>query len=241
MNSRFGRTMMRSLLALLVFFLSLHINGQGRAQTEPSIGLLSKVILDVTRKPAEQDWVKAERGQTLDSGDMLKTGEKSLAIVKLKDNSLLRVRERSEVILTGTSGTGGFSKQVTLSGGTVGFSVKKQQPNEEFRFTSPTSVASIRGTMGMFSMQDTLDLLTVTEGAVTLTNNLSQQSVVVEAGQTGLSYASGRLEKRPTTDKELSAFQELFKGTENGDRSKQLKLQLRNERGELRELIIELE
>jgi hypothetical protein len=227
--------------ALFAGMLFLRPELPAQAQSETSIGLLSKVILDVTRKPAEQDWVKAERGQTLDSGDKLKTGEKSLAIVKFKDNSLVRVRERSEVTVTGTSGVSGFSKQVMLDGGAVGFSVKKQQPNEEFRFTAPTSVASIRGTMGLFAVQDTFDLLLVTEGVVNLTNTLSQNSVSVEAGQAGLSFASGRVEKRPITDNELNLFQELFGSTEGGDRGKQLKLQLRNERGELRELIIDIE
>jgi FecR protein len=235
------KTMTDCLLALAVCALLLSPGEQLRAQSEPSIGLLSKVILDVTRKPADQDWLKAERGQTLDSGDRIRTGEKSLAIVKFKDNSLVRVRERSEVIITGSTSGAGFSKQVTLSGGAIGFSVKKQQANEEFRFTAPTSVASIRGTMGLFAVEDTSDLLLVTEGLVNLTNTTSQNTVGIEAGQAGVSYASGRVEKRPITDAELQLFQSLFSGTDSGQRGKELKLQLRNERGELRELIIELE
>jgi hypothetical protein len=235
------KTLTGSALALLGCAVLLFPREQLRAQSESSIGLLSKVILDVTRKPANQDWSKAERGQTLDSGDRLRTGEKSLAIVKFKDNSLVRVRERSEVIIAGSTSGSGFSKQITLSGGAIGFSVNKQQPSEEFRFTAPTSVASIRGTLGLFAVQDTSDLLLVTEGLVNLKNTLSENSVAVEAGQAGVSYASGRVEKRPLTDAELRMFQSLFSGTDNGQRGKELKLQLRNDRGELRELIIELE
>lgn len=235
------KTLTGSALVLLGCAVSLFPQEQLRAQTESSIGLLSKVILDVTRKPADRDWLKAERGQTLDSGDRLKTGEKSLAIVKFKDNSLVRVRERSEVAITGSTSGSGFSKQVTLSGGAIGFSVKKQQPSEEFRFTAPTSVASIRGTMGLFAVQDTSDLLLVTEGLVDLRNTLSENTLAVEAGQAGVSYASGRVEKRPMTDAELRMFQSLFSGTDSGQRGKELKLQLRNEQGELRELIIELD
>jgi urease accessory protein UreE len=41
-------------------------------------------------------------------GDRLRTGEKSLAIVKFKDNSLVRIRERSEVIITGSTSGSGF-------------------------------------------------------------------------------------------------------------------------------------
>jgi hypothetical protein len=235
------KTLTGSALVILGSVLLLFPREQLRAQSESTIGLLSKVILDVTRKPANQDWLKAERGQTLDSGDRLRTGDKSLAIVKFKDNSLVRIRERSEVTITGSTSGNGFSKQVTLSGGAIGFSVKKQQPSEEFRFTAPTSVASIRGTMGLFAVQDTSDLLLVTEGLVSLKNTRSDTSVAVEAGQAGLSYASGRMERRPMTDAELRMFQSLFSSADSGQRGKELKLQLRNERGELRELIIELD
>lgn len=226
---------------LMVIPLSLCISGQLRAQHDPAIGLLSKVILDVNRKPAGEDWAKAERGETLDSGDMVSTGAKSLAVVKFKDNSLLRVRERSRVTLTGFTSAGAFSKDVRIGSGAIGFSVKKQQPNEEFRFTSPTSVASVRGTMGIFAIQDTFDILIVTEGVVNLRNILTDQSVDVEAGKVGLSYASGRLETRPATEGDLEEFQQVFGRAEGETGGKQLKLQLRNERGEIRELIIEIE
>jgi hypothetical protein len=207
---------------------------------EQGIGLLSKVVVDVTRKPANQEWTAAARGQALDSGDMIKTGEKSLAVVKFKDNSLLRIRELSLVTLTGTSSAGAFSKQVQMGGGAIGFSVQKQRPNEEFRFTTPTSVASIRGTMGLFATTDTLDLLLVTEGVVRLMNTRTNESVDVGAGQAGESTSSGRLSQRPLTDAELQSFRELFGSTGQGEGTRQLKLQLRNERGELRELIIEI-
>lgn len=207
--------------------------------SEQGIGLLSKVVVDVTRKPVNEEWAKAVRGQTLDSGDMVKTGEKSLAVVKFKDNSLLRIRELSLVTLTGTSSAGAFSKQVQMGGGAIGFSVQKQRPNEEFRFTTPTSVASIRGTMGLFATTDTLDLLLVTEGIVQLTNTITNEKIDVGAGQAGESTSKGRLSQRPLTDAELQSFRDLF-GAGQGEGVRQLKLQLRNERGELRELIIEI-
>jgi hypothetical protein len=228
-------------LMVLPLCVCLCISSQLPAQHDPAIGLLSKVILDVNRKPVGNDWVKAERGETLDSGDMVRTGAKSLAVVKFKDNSLLRVRERSQVTLTGLTSAGAFSKDVNIGGGAVGFSVKKQQPGEEFRFISPTSVASVRGTMGVFAIQDTFDLLIVTEGIVNLRNIQTGESVDVEAGKVGLSFASGRLETRPAVDNDIEEFQQIFGRAEGESGGKQLKLQLRNERGEIRDLIIEIE
>jgi len=63
--------------------------GPTRCRGAP-IGLLSKVILEVLRKESGKSWENAMRGQTLASGDMVRTGPKSLAIIKFKDNSLVR-------------------------------------------------------------------------------------------------------------------------------------------------------
>jgi hypothetical protein len=81
------------------------------------VGLLSKVILDVTWKAEGVDWEKANRGQTLSSGDMVKTGRRSLAVVKFKDNSLIRVRELTELTVTGTLEEQKFSKAVNVQTG----------------------------------------------------------------------------------------------------------------------------
>ena len=40
------------------------------------VALLSKVILDVLKKESGKNWEKATRGQTLASGDMVRTGRR---------------------------------------------------------------------------------------------------------------------------------------------------------------------
>ena len=62
-----------------------------------TVGLISKVIQDVTHKQSNADWQKAKKGEPLTAGDRVKTGEKSIAILKFLDNSLVRVRELSEL------------------------------------------------------------------------------------------------------------------------------------------------
>ena len=51
-----------------------------------SVAVVSKVILDVQHKEIDKSWEQARRGETLASGDRVKTGEKSIAVVKFKDN-----------------------------------------------------------------------------------------------------------------------------------------------------------
>jgi hypothetical protein len=207
---------------------------QAQAQS-PVVGLISKVIQDVTRRVTGQDWEKAARGQTLASGDMVKTGQKSFAILKLKDNSLLRLREESEVVVTGTLHGKAFSKSIQVRQGVVGFNIRKQGTNEQFRFSSPTSVASVKGTGGVLRVNGS-DTLTVVEGLVSLTNSVSNSSVDVPAGFTGISTPDGTVVSRASTAAELAAAEEAMR---TGDQPRQMKLELRNSQGQQKDLIID--
>src|SRR5712692_8112497 len=152
------------------------------------IALVSKVVQDVTKKTLSTDWAKAQKGDLLASGDEVKTGEKSIAVVKFKDNSILRLREKAELKVQGETTGDAFSKSVYVNRGQVGFEVQKRE-NQKFTFTSPTSVASIRGTKGMLETTTAGDELIVTEGVVNLLNQKSNNSRNVAAGQTGSSRA----------------------------------------------------
>lgn len=207
---------------------------QAQAQN-PVIGLISKVIQDVARRVSGQEWEKATRGQTLASGDMVKTGTKSFAVLKLKDNSLLRLREESEVVVTGMLRGKEFSKSIQVRQGVVGFNITKQGSGEQFRFSSPTSVASVKGTGGAFRVNGS-DTLTVVEGLVSLTNSVSNSSVDVPAGYTGISRPDGTVESRVSTAAELTAAEDAMR---TGDQPRQLKLELKNSQGQQKDLIID--
>ena len=96
-----------------------------------------------------------------------------------------------------------FSKNVNLDHGELTFDVKKRE-NEKFEFSTPTSVASIRGTQGMLiNGADSNDVLILGAGIVVFTNSVSNQSVNVNAGQTAYSYRNGKIEVKKTTPAEL--------------------------------------
>lgn len=199
------------------------------------VGLLSKVIPNVQRKEAGKDWNQADRGQILGSGDVVRTGTGALAIIKFKDNSLVRLRESSELTVSGKTSGSSFSKSVDIRTGVVGFNVQKQRAGEEFRFTSPTSVASIKGTAGVLNAAPLADTLTITEGAVLFTNKISLQSIDVLAGFTGLSGKDGSLQSRPSTQQERNAAREALRD----DQRKRLEIELRDPKGKTNRLKIE--
>lgn len=199
------------------------------------IGLLSKIILEVMWKESGKKWDKASRGQMLGTGDMVRTGPGSLAIIKFKDNSLVHLRERSELTVTGSTKGGSFSKAVEIQTGVVGFNVDKQRAGEEFRFTSPTSVASIRGTSGAFNAAAGADTLVVIEGLVSFTNRRSSRIVNVNAGFTGISTGDGSILSRASTERE----RQMAANALQGDPTKKLELELRNPQGKTSRLKID--
>ena len=204
---------------------------------ESAIAVVTKVILDVTRKESGREWIVANRGETLASGDRVRTGAgKSLAVIKFKDNSFVKVRENSELTITGELKGSDFRKDVSLLKGVIGFSVQKQRKDEEFRFTSPTSVASIRGTGGLFIARTSNDTLIVTDGNVHLTNVISGQSVDVPAGFTGLSFADGTIQVRPSNPGEKAIGEEGARASDQGNR---LEFDLRDNQGNQKKLKIE--
>ena len=196
-----------------------------------NVALITKTIQDVTKQTGEAEWIKAAKGVSLLSGDRVKTGSRSLAVVKFLDNSIVRVRELSVLTLvTEASGTG-ILRNVGISKGAYGFEVKKQQ-NDQFRLTSPTSVASIRGTKGKFSGGQGSDTLVVTEGLVNLHNNSSGKEVDVAEGEIGISNEDGTISSRKATAAELAdAASAAAGGTDN-----ELKLELRDPQGGKKEL-----
>ncbi len=199
------------------------------------VALVSKVILEVDRKEVGKDWNKASRGQTLASGDMVRTGLGALAIIKFKDNSLVRLREKTELTVTGKQARNTLSKSVEVQTGVVGFNVQKQRAGEEFRFTSPTSVASIKGTAGMLNSTRAADTLMVTDGLVSLLNRISSRSVDVTAGFTGISNRDGTVQSRPSTPGERRAALEALRD----DLRKRLEIELRDPQGKTNRLKIE--
>jgi hypothetical protein len=196
--------------------------------SEGSIALVSKVILDVTKKPVGKEWLPARRGEMLSSGERVKTGERSVAVIKFKDNSMVRVREKTEVLLGGDMQGKSFFKTTELEKGVIGFSIKKQQQGEEFRFSSPTSVASIRGTAGLFSASDSSDKVIVIEGLVRFTNKISSDGLDVQGGQTGISTRDGKIQVRSSTQEERLAAQLAAR---TGEQENRLDIELNNNDG----------
>jgi hypothetical protein len=100
----------------------------------------------------------------------------------------------------------------------VSFGVKKQQ-TEQFRFTSPISVASIRGTEGGTGFDPAAGEadITIIVGSAEFRNTRSNRSMTVGAGETGKADTSGNVGKDRANQKDLDNNDPNSKINQGGD------------------------
>lgn len=223
---------LKYILIILLIFQSILFTYE--QTTKKTLGIVRKAINKVEKKEPNSEWIKANKGTPLFTQDHMRTGKKSVAVVKFTDNSFLRVLENSELILLGERTNRQIISNIKILKGFFGFDIIKQQ-NEQYIFESPTSVASIRGTRGLFSHQDELDILIVLEGIVNIKNITSGNETDVKAGEICFSYTDGRLDIRKASDDEIQNTEENLKLGET-QKEKELKLDLKDSEGNTKEL-----
>ena len=134
-----------------------------------------------------------EPGTILSDGDKIRTGPSGFtAIIFIDDKSTLKVKDNSEVVITGKRTAASISKKINMDEGTIRATVKKQNTN--FVIQTPTSVASVKGTdFWLVSDPETGDQIIGIEGIVGLVNNETGQEIDVSEGMSGLSTPDGNV------------------------------------------------
>jgi hypothetical protein len=195
--------------------------GQKKQQEKKDISAyVVKVIRDVNMKSPTTGWQKAVPLSKLKSGYEVKTEKGSLAMILFADQSKLILREKSIVTIKGeVQGKEILSRSVHMDRGNMIFNVKKAE-TEQFRFSSPISVASIRGTEGGYQTGGAADYLTISAGLAEFTNSISGQSQNVSTGQTGIADSTGNMNVRNANKKELDLIQSgISEGEGQGETS----------------------
>ncbi len=181
-----------------------------------SVALVKKIVKDVTYKQAgESDWEVAKTGLPLKDGEEVKTGFKSLALILFTDGAgLMRVRENSILHIYGQKEGKKLNKNTFIQKGLIGFDVNKQE-DEEFKFTTPTVVASIRGTEGFIEVaDDSTTTISLLSGKVEFSSIVGEkESGEVAEGNTATIDSKGKIIVSASTeeDKNKSAQTRTFK------------------------------
>jgi len=122
-----------TVIALAALTLAAAATAPAAAQTAATLREIVRVVK--TAKPGSNELANARVNQALATGERVRTGGRSAAGIRFPDQSLLRVAELSEVVITGGKGA------AQLSRGRVFADYKKPGV-----ISSGTAVAAIRGT-----------------------------------------------------------------------------------------------
>jgi hypothetical protein len=230
---------------LLIFISDQTISADNSTNDErPSIALVNRIVEIVERKSTGIDWRQAKIGDLLNSGDIIKTGPASFSLVRFYDNSLLRIRERSEVTVFADRDREHYHRNIQLDEGAIGFDVRKKE-TDRFEFSTPTSVASIRGSTGIIVVgPDEPDILLMVTGIAVFRNLLTNEEIEVTGGEIAFSFGDGRLEKRNVTEEDLETYgsPDDDNGTHGRERlQRTIEIRTFDEDGNPRTIIIEFE
>ena len=179
-------------------------------------------------------WRQARRGIRLNSGDMLRTGDQSLAaIVFTDDKSLMKVRSRSDLVIRGERKKASIAKRVYMEVGEV--FVRAEHQRAAFRLETPTGVAAVKGTEFYGIVDENGNMMIVAiKGIVELINKYG--SILVNAGETGTSDGKNPPKKKKTDPK----GQPNWAQEGNGEEYKELEMEFRTPEGEKKTLKIRI-
>lgn len=195
-----------------VLIMQTSVFSEPMAEAATPVAILMKIIKDVQFKTGEKDYINAKLGQSLSSGDEVKTGAKSLAQIKFTDGSIINIRENSSLKIYADKKGKDISKTTHLDKGNLQFNVSKQDA-EEFKFTTPTMVASIRGTEGAIDIQnDGSSLLLCTKGAIDIEALLgNRETGNINGGQFAKVGLEGKLEIGDISPEQMKKVENLKK------------------------------
>ena len=187
-------------------------------------------------KVGKKKFIDLKPGTILDDGDKIRTGRTGFAaVIFIDDKSTLKLKEDSEVVITGQRTAASISKKINMDGGTIRATVKKQ--NTDFVIQTPTSVASVKGTdFWMITNPEMGDILIGLEGLVNLTNLASGESTDVGAGNTGTSSTDGTVETSETNPDDIPSDPDEDDATSN-----QIEIEMEGPDGEIKTLLIDIQ
>ncbi len=177
-------------------------------------------------------------GSPLSDQDKIKTGKNGfVAIMYLDDKTVVKMLGNSDLTILGDRSGSKINKSLDIKYGRVAVNVKPQK-GKEFRISTPTSVASVKGTeLAIESDPSTGDSFTLIEGLIEVTNSITGESTEVQEGETAMSTPEGSLDVSQTTSEDLEGFEEASMESQN----QELRFELEDADGNLKEILIKFQ
>lgn len=222
-----------STVELELGLLNLSINGQPLAivrRFRPTVNV---------RESGKQEWVEARVAQQLFHSDTLRTEQDGYAVVQMVDNSLIRVRPNSMLIIRGdVNDRGGVNTRIDMEQGGINLQVSGRV--SEFEVTTQTSVAAVKGTQ--FSVvinPDGSTTIVCFSGEIEVTARNTGQSVDLRRGRRAIIDTQGRsVRAERVSVREMRRLEAAEVQMEASSIPDVLRIRLRNAEGDIREVEI---
>lgn len=191
--------------------------------------VVTKVIQEVKHKSGDEDWIQTKPMTQLKTKDLLSTGKKSVAVLKFVDGSILRVRENTTLMIFADKKDKGLIKNTKLENGKIIFDVNKQIDDDKFIITTPTAVATVRGTTGLVELLENGSTLVIVEKGIVDVEGTGESKEIktLEAGNASVINPDGTI-----TDIEYS--EELKNKFLNSNKTNEKSIQIQTDKGNFR-------
>jgi hypothetical protein len=127
--------------------------------------------------PDDRHFIKPE--DELPADAVVVTGEDSYVVLSLLDNSVLRVNSEAKVVINIAPKK---ISNLDLVRGKIWVNFNRMLQGQDLETRGSSSVLGIKGTTFEFEVKDGLDRLEVVEGVVTITHNITGETMDVPAG-----------------------------------------------------------
>ena len=204
------------------------------SSSKVAIAIKTKGDVSVIYKGLNSEQV-LKPGSPLSNQDKIKTGKNGyIALMYLDDKTVVKMLDNSDLTIMGDRSGNKINKSLDIKYGRIAANVKPQK-GKEFRISTPTSVASVKGTeFAIQSDPSSGDSFTLIEGLIQVTNSITGESTQVQEGETAISTPDGSLDVAETTSDDLDGFEEASMEPP----TQELRFEVEDENGNIKEILI---
>ena len=204
------------------------------SSSKVAIAIKTKGDVSVIYKGLNSEQV-LKPGSPLSNQDKIKTGKNGyIALMYLDDKTVVKMLDNSDLTIMGDRSGNKINKSLDIKYGRIAANVKPQK-GKEFRISTPTSVASVKGTeFAIQSDPSSGDSFTLIEGLIEVTNSVTGESTQVQEGETAISTPDGSLDVAETTSDDLDGFEEASMEPP----TQELRFEVEDENGNIKEILI---
>lgn len=191
------------------------------------------------RESSRQEWVEARVAQQLFHSDTLRTEQDGYAVVQMVDNSLIRVRPNSMLIIRGdVNDRGGVNTRIDMEQGGINLQVNGRV--SEFEVATQTSVAAVKGTQFSVAINpDGSTTIVCFSGEIEVTARNTGQTVDLRRGRRAMIDTQGRsIRSERVSVREMRRLEAEEVQMEESSVPDVLRIRLRNADGDVREVEI---